>query len=213
MTPIRPAQPDLAHILGAESRPPTVVMLPRTNREVSIATYLRREIRAEWPIERVPSCWAPNKPAIVVDGRATWAEFAIVRALERSGWEARWIKNWTGGREFCIDVGRPSSLPATAADAFDRIHREAPALRGAGSWDVIVWRGSEYLFLESKQHRSSDRLNPNQRAWPEAALAVGMDAPSLAIVEYDAGPPKAPRPRASRDVVATSLARVDHGGR
>jgi hypothetical protein len=93
---------NLADLLDAEARPETIARLPTSGRDVAIATYLRYETRAERPIERVRDCWAPNKPAILIDGDVTWAEFAIVRALERHGWGGRWIKNWTGGRQPCL---------------------------------------------------------------------------------------------------------------
>jgi hypothetical protein len=147
------------------------VTLPTSGREISIATYLRRETRAPKPIDRLPNCWAPNKPAIIVDGTATWAESAIVRALERPGWEARWIKYWIGGRESCIHVGRPSPLAPVAAMVFEAIHHQAVGLRGAGSWDVLAWKAGEFLFFESKQYRGSDSLKASQRAWLEGRPA------------------------------------------
>jgi hypothetical protein len=180
---------DLASVLSATVLPDLGVVLPGSGRTVSIARFLRLEVRADSPIERTSSCWAPNKPAILLDGERTWAEFALVRLLERAGWEGRWIKNWTGGQEFCLDVDRTSPLPAVAATTFTRIHRQAAALRGAGAWDVFAWNGLDVLFIESKQHRSSDSLNPNQRAWLEAALEVGVSSSRFAVVEYDAGRP------------------------
>jgi hypothetical protein len=180
---------DLASVLNATVLPDLGVVLPGSGRTVSIARFLRIEVCADSPIQRASRCWAPNKPAILLDGERTWAEFAIVRLLERAGWEGRWIKNWTGGREFCLDVDRSSPLPAAAAATFTRIHRQTAALRGAGAWDVFAWNGQDVLFIESKPYRSSDRLNSNQRAWLEAALEVGVSSSRFAVVEYDAGSP------------------------
>lgn len=180
---------DLESVFNATLLPDLGVVLPASGRTISIARFLRTEARADSPIKRTSSCWAPNKPAILLDGERTWAEFALVRLLERAGWEGRWIKNWTGGREFCLDVDRSSPLPAVAATSFDQIHQQAAALRGTGSWDVFAWSGRDVLFIESKQHRSSDALNLNQRTWLEAALEVGVSSSRFAVVEYDAGRP------------------------
>ena len=149
---------DLAVILDATPMVPVEATLPISGRTVRIGRYLRTEIRDVEPIGRAASCWAPNKPSVLVDGRRSWPEYAILRRLERGGWECRWIKNWTGGREFCLDVDRPAPLPPKAAETFALIHRQAAALRGAGSWDVFAWNQDDYLFIESKQHRSGDRL-------------------------------------------------------
>lgn len=113
----------------------------------------------------------------------------IVHLLEEAGWEARWIKHWTGRREFCTDAGVARAMPAGAAARFAAIHERAAALRGAGSWDIFGWRRDDYVFIESKQHRSSDRLNKNQLAWLEAALESGVSVDSFAVVEYDASRP------------------------
>ncbi|MBA2719827.1 MAG: hypothetical protein H0U52_11395 [Chloroflexi bacterium] len=184
---------DLKLILEAESRAQAAVVLPISGRTVGISTFFRREERAGEAIPRASSCWAPNKPALLFEGEVAFAEFVLVRLLERAGWEARWIKNWTGGREFCVDVDRPRDLPAGPSKVFTDLHRRASILRGAGSWDIFAWSESDYLFLESKQYRSSDKLNRNQVVWLEAALDEGFTPNQFAIVEYDAGRPTPPQ--------------------
>ena len=188
----------LTSVLDASVLPATVVELPTAHRTVAIATLLRHERRAAASIDRVKHCWAPNKIAIDLDGEVTWPELALVRLLERAGWEARWIKNWSGGRESCAAVGEPRPLTGAGADAFDRIHAHAPGLRGAGTWDVLAWRDDEVLFLESKQHRSSDRLRDSQVAFLEAAIEVGLDPSAFVVVVYDAGRPVGRTERAVR---------------
>lgn len=175
---------DLAAILEAEEVPPTTVQLPLSGRMVTIRTLRRTEHRAAGDVPRDRHCWAPNKPSLEWEGRATWAGYVLVRLLERAGWDARWIKNWAGGREFCTEVGKPNALPRAAGDVFERLHRRAAALRGAGSWDIFGWKAGEYLFLESKKHASGDRLNQNQIAWLEAATVEGFRPEQFAVVEY-----------------------------
>ena len=174
---------ELAALLRAEPLPPVTVTLPN-GRDVAVARLLRHEVRLPEPISRVSSCWAPNKPTLLVDGRPSWAEFAIVRQLERAGWEARWIKNWTGGREMCIDVGRAEPMPKAPQAMFDRIDRQAASRTRGGAWDVFAWRDDRYLILESKKHRSGDALRSGQVAWLAAGLAIGIPADAFAIVEY-----------------------------
>ena len=152
---------------------------------VSITRLLRDERRLVTPIARDPNCWAPNKPTLAFDGRATWAEYVLVRLLEKAGWEARWVKNWAGGRQFCTDVGAAPSMPVEAAATFARIDNRAASRTGGGAWDIFAWRGGEYLFLESKKHKSGDVLRPGQIAWLAAALTEGFSAEQFAVVEYD----------------------------
>lgn len=175
---------ELATLLGAEPLPPVRVEL-LTGEAVDVARFLRHETRLPERLDRQTSCWAPNKPTILVDGRPSWAEFALVRALERAGWEARWIKNWLGGREPCVDVGRAEAMPRVAQAMFDRIDRQAASRTGGGAWDVFVWHDDRCLLLESKKYRSGDALRPGQVAWLGAGLAVGLLIDAFAIVEYD----------------------------
>jgi hypothetical protein len=174
---------ELARWLEAE-RLPDVVVSVSAGGEVPVPRLLRREVRSPDTIDKAKSCWAPNKPALAFDGGVMWAEFVIVRLLERNGWEARWMKNWVGGREACVAVGRSEPLPREAAAMLRRIDGRAAIASGGGAWDIFAWRGDSYLCIESKQHRSGDKLRPTQIAWLEAATAEGVG--TFAIVEYDA---------------------------
>lgn len=199
---------DLAAWIGAEPLPDTIAVLP-SGRSVQVARYVRRDQRASASIEKIAPCWAPNKPPIVFEGGVTWAEFVIVRMLERNGWSARWLVNWTGPRTPCGDVGRLEKLPAEVESVITRIDLRAGIDSGGGAWDVVAWRDAEMLFIESKQHSSSDRLIGNQLRWLGAALDAGFSPADFAIVEYDLGPMSHPasRPeRAPRSVRAPSTA-------
>jgi len=108
---------DLASALRATSLPDLEVVLPASGRTVSIARFLRIEVRADSPIERKSSWWAPNKPAILLDGERTWAEFVLVRVL---------------GLEAALEVGVSSSCFAVVEyDAGRPLQRPAPGFGGA----------------------------------------------------------------------------------
>jgi hypothetical protein len=152
--------------------------------DVAVPRLLRRETRSPEAISRTSSCWAPNKPALDFEGEVTWAEFVIVRLLHQAGWDARWIKNWAGGREPCVAVGRREPLPKAAGAMLRRIDELAAIGTSGGPWDVLAWLGDEFLCIESKQHKSSDKLRETQIKWMDAALSEGIT--DFVIVEYDA---------------------------
>jgi hypothetical protein len=176
---------ELAQLLDADLRP-AVKITTAAGRTVEVARYLRHEVRLPSPVQRTSRCWAPNKPAIDFAGQATFAELVVVGLLKRAGWDARWIKNWGTGIEPCVAPGHRLPIPDHVVRRTQPIHSSLPHLKGAGAWDVLGWRGDELLFIESKQFRSSDRLNANQVAWLEAACQLGFPGSSFAIVEYDA---------------------------
>lgn len=178
-----------AEVLRAEVLAPISVVLS-DNRSVPITSLLRRERRSDLAVAKTASCWAPNKVAIDFDAGSTWEEYAIVRLLEGHGWWACWVKHWYGSREFCLNPGEPTQIPAAAAEVFRTIEA-AGGGRSGGAWDVYAWKNGP-LFIESKQHRSSDRLNANQIAWLSAAVSIGTDPARFAVMSYDAGPPAGP---------------------
>jgi hypothetical protein len=157
--------------------------LAKEQRPIEVLTLLRRERR--W-IGPQPASFrlVPNKPALEFNGKPTWAEFILLRLLERDGWNGAWVKNW-GGREFWQDVGLAiPQMPAAAASLFERIEQRAGG-RGGGCWDLVVSRGEECLFVESKQH-GRDSLRNTQRIWIKSALEEAVPLSSFVIVEWAA---------------------------
>ena len=80
---------------------------------------------------RIPFRLVPNKPPLNFEGSPTWAEFIILRLLERAGWRGVWVKNW-GGRAFWIDIGQAVELPPTASAKLKEIE-----LRNASNSGVL----------------------------------------------------------------------------
>jgi len=123
----------------------------------------------------------PNKPAFQFNGQPTWAEFILLRLLERDGWKGAWVKNWRG-RAFWRDVLEVCELPSSASALFRQIEKRA-AGRGGGCWNIFVSRGDEFLFIESKK-RGKDKATLTQRIWLESALDEGIPLASFVIVEW-----------------------------
>lgn len=66
------------------------------------------------------------------------------------------------------------------------IDRRAAIGTSGGAWGIFAWKDDRYLIIESKQHKSSDKLRSGQIEWLGAAVVEGVT--EYAIVEYDAGP-------------------------
>lgn len=161
-------------------RPWTTAELPGTKRIVNVLTMIRHE--QGWPGPKPASMNSvPNKTSLQFDNKPTWAEFILLRLLERDGWTGAWVKNWGGRREYWIDPLEVAELPPLASTWLHRIERRTGG--GGGCWDLIVSRGDDILFIESKQ-RGRDGLNLNQRAWMENALDENVPLSSFIIVEW-----------------------------
>jgi hypothetical protein len=139
---------------------------------------------------------------VEVDGEHLFAPLAVLRLLERDGWEGRWVITRGGAhgevwklltrwldvpraeqKHVPIEDARPRQLLATIA------HANKPG-RYAGCWELFTWRGDEYLFFQCKRASSSkkDWLSRQQEEWMRMALAAQpgvLRADSFCVVEWD----------------------------
>jgi hypothetical protein len=127
-----------------------------------------------------------GKPTLKFDGQLTWAEFILLRLIERDGWKGAWIKNFHGRREFWQNPGEPTVLPTRASNLLQMVEDTSGGT--AGCWDILAARGDDYLIIESKQ-RGGDRIKPNQAKWMEIALELRVPPWSFGIVEWEAPKP------------------------
>ena len=113
------------------------------------------------------------KPLVSVNGAAMFGELAIVRWLEKDGWDAVWMDTFHGAK-FWREMPHkslPVALPPAARALYDAI-RDANGGKTSGAFDVMAWRNGEFAFLEYKG--AGDRPNRNEARWIEAALKAGV---------------------------------------
>jgi hypothetical protein len=123
---------------------------------------------------------------IELEGEHLFAELAIVRLLEKEGWDARWVNTYSAKGEVWKYLKEWRDVPRN--DQRNRVIEEAeprqllarvaglnkPA-RYAGSWDVFAWRGSDFAFFQTKRAapRASETLRTEQEDWLRSALYLG----------------------------------------
>lgn len=140
-----------------------------------------------------------NDSMIDLDGEHLFAELAILRLLERDGWEGRWI-NTTGGGEISRyltdwrDVPRQEQKSRPIQDDGARAMLYAIADRSGnrygGCWAGFAWRDNSYMFFEAKRQapKDKDRLKSAQEAWVRAALCLReqlLSARNFVFVQWD----------------------------
>jgi hypothetical protein len=120
---------------------------------------------------------------IDLDGEHLFAELAILRLLERDGWEGRWIHSTSSG-EISKYITEWRDVPRQEQRSRPIQHDDARALlygiadrsgnRYGGCWSVFAWRGDSYAFFEAKRQSAKDRekLKPAVEAWVRAALSL-----------------------------------------
>ena len=122
---------------------------------------------------------------VVLDvGGPVFAELAILRILEKAGWDGVWVdsyrrkfrKCWPDSPRCCCE------LPDPEQGLFNNI-RQLSDWRG-GCFDVFAWKRSDHLFVEAKR-RGKDRIRNSQRKWLETALTSGVPLESFLIFEWE----------------------------
>jgi hypothetical protein len=142
---------------------------------------------AKWPLQFKPWRGAPiadtygRKPVLDWYGEAVFAEIAIVRVLQSEGFDAVWIDGYR--HRFMQSISEKRDLPEPAKILLDRVISFNDGQR-KGCWDVLAWKGENYLFVEVKR-KGKDRISPEQIRWLEAALQAGMDISCFRICEWD----------------------------
>jgi len=125
-----------------------------------------------------------GKAVLDFNGEPVFAELAILGVLRESGWDGVWVDTYR--RKFRRSMPPDyCDLPSHAHELYDRIRR-ANGGKVSGCFDVLAWKGQDYLFVEAKR-RSKDFTRRTQRAWIEAALNSGIPLDSLLICEWDLG--------------------------
>ena len=150
------------------------VPLP-SGREAKIRALCVQFARAT-PDRLKPGLLAPtytSKPLVSVDGDAMFGELAIVRWLEKHGWEGVWVDTFHGQKFWRVmpHKSSPVVLPPPVQARYDAV-KAANGGRASGFFDVMAWRGEQIIHLEYKG--SGDLSNRNEAAWIEAALAAGV---------------------------------------
>ncbi len=128
-----------------------------------------------------------SKPLVSVGGDAMFGELAIVRTLEQDGWEGVWVDTFHGRKFWRAMPHRsaPVRLPPPARARYDAVVA-ANGGRASGFFDVLAWRGEQFVHLEYKG--AGDRPNRNEVGWIGAAIAAGVTPPELWYVQHpDAG--------------------------
>ena len=124
------------------------------------------------------------KPLVEVNGEPLFGELAILRLLQRDGWDGVWVDTFHGEKLFwngLPDRTQPSSLPAKAEALYDKIVARRSGKAG-GFFDVFAWRGRKFLFVEYKGE--GDKLKKKQLLWIRAAIKSGASPSSLLLVEF-----------------------------
>ncbi|MCX6754024.1 MAG: hypothetical protein NTV03_03150 [Candidatus Nomurabacteria bacterium] len=128
-----------------------------------------------------------KKPVVNYKGKGVFAELAILGLLIDSGWDGVWVETY-GGIHVLKDMPiswslspHNVSIPPDKEALLSNIWKTG---KTTACFDVFAWKGNEVIFCEGK-HKGKDKLTNAQTKFIEGALACGISAQSLMIVEWE----------------------------
>jgi len=127
-----------------------------------------------------------SKPLVEVDGEALYGELAILRYLEKDGWNGVWVDTFhSRGKRKVVWSGMPpdgkGELSKDATLLFNQIVDKNDG-KSSGFFDVFAWKNGNFVFIEYKG--KGDSSNKNESRWIRAAIAAGIDPQQLYFVVY-----------------------------
>jgi hypothetical protein len=124
------------------------------------------------------------KPLVNVEGESLFGELAILRTIQKDGWDGVWVDTFHQKKlRNSMPPEEGIDLPDHAKRVYNSIVKEN---KGAdGFFDVFAWKDDQYAFLEYKG--KGDSLRKTQKTWIGAALRAGINLNQLFIVAYERG--------------------------
>jgi len=126
-----------------------------------------------------------NKPLVMMDKQAMFAEFALLTLFRKTGWEGVWAD--AHHRKYFDKMPNQSkgaSLNTYINQLITRIAANNNNSK-AGCWDIILWANRAVVFVEMKCTSSKDEIGDTQVGWLNAALKSGLSAGQFLVVEWD----------------------------
>jgi ribosomal protein S18 acetylase RimI-like enzyme len=126
-----------------------------------------------------------NKPLVMLDKQAMFAEFALLTLFRKTGWEGVWAD--AHHRKYFDKMPNQSkgaSLNTYINQLITRIAANNNNSK-AGCWDIILWANRAVVFVEMKCTSSRDEIGDTQVGWLNAALKSGLSAGQFLVVEWD----------------------------
>ncbi len=135
-----------------------------------------------------------GKPIVNYEGKAMFAELAIMNMVLKAGWSSRWVETYGSSRSGplyfteWLDAPLKSQIVRPLDDVFqlELLAKIAFVNENSfkGCWDVLAWSGERTLFIESK-HYKKDSIRDSQIKWLLAGLSAGLKPTNFMVAEWD----------------------------
>ena len=124
-----------------------------------------------------------TKPVVLDDDeKGVWPELALLLKFKKAGYGGVWLDTFHrriwNSREYLAEF---DSLPKEIKNILNSVNEG----RRGGRWDLIVWKGKEINFIESKGLPSRDKIRQSQIDFKNKLLTLGFKEEDFIVAEWD----------------------------
>jgi hypothetical protein len=136
-----------------------------------------------------------GKPLIDFDGKPMFAELAVMKLFNNSGWQARWIEtygakvktpfhfsDWIDGK--LLEQPHDPIQDVEISKLLDGVSLLNGVNYFSGIWDVFGWLNGNVVFAECKRTKK-DKIRSSQVNWLSAGLSYGLKPVNFLVVQWD----------------------------
>ena len=135
--------------------------------------------------ENLPKTYL-SKPLVSIEGKSVFGELAILKCLQKDGWEGVWVDTFHGHgktKVFWSDMPPKNigTIPKHAELLYDKIVEKNNG-KSSGFFDVFAWKNNDFIFIEYKGN--GDSSNQNELSWIESAIQTGIKPEQMFFVSF-----------------------------
>ncbi|MFV0471030.1 MAG: hypothetical protein ACK5L7_03190 [Paludibacteraceae bacterium] len=135
-----------------------------------------------------------GKTSLNVNGKASFAELAIVDLFAKEGWKAHWVCTYGRSKQnpLFLKEWKDDNLKKQENSVIEEgwvmdLLNEIASLNNnsySGCWDVVAWKDDKIVFAESKRLKK-DSIRQTQINWLEAGLKSGLTKENFLVIQWD----------------------------
>ncbi len=163
--------------LGSEKGEEKIIL--SDGKEISIQKYFLTF--SEWKGDPIPNTYG-NKAVVNFNNEPLFAELAVLKLFKQNGWNGVWVDSYR--RKYRVglpDVVDPINLQQEHEDLLNPIR--AKTGRSGGCWDLFLWKGDHFLFIELKRSKK-DVIQASQVEWLDKARELGIKMEDFMFIEW-----------------------------
>ena len=135
-------------------------------------------------LNKVPRTYSV-KPTVKIGNTCSFPELAILGFFKRKGYRGFWVDAFH--KKYWTNASSKYSFAELKGD-YRKIVNDIKKLNGgkiSGCWDLIIWKGVETKFVESKGKPCNDKIRKSQIEFMDRLISAKFKKEDFIVMEWD----------------------------